>query len=80
MLVRALEPCFIDGQRRRKGAEFEYDGDKLPAHLVPAQSAVTEKPVVVAPVALSELAMVESKPKSFIEATKSKTKTGPDKA
>jgi hypothetical protein len=35
MLVRAKEACFIDGYRRRAGAEFDYKGTPLPAHLVP---------------------------------------------
>ena len=36
MLVRAKESCFIDGSRRRPGAEFEYEpgeGKSLPRFL-----------------------------------------------
>jgi hypothetical protein len=34
MKVRALKECFIGGARRRKGAEFEWVGKKLPHYLI----------------------------------------------
>lgn len=77
MLVRALEACFVDGHRRRKGAEFEFAGE-LPAHLVPASTAAPEAPAAVVPVSLSQMAMAENKPRSFVE-TVGKKKTGPEK-
>lgn len=33
MLVKAKEPCYVDGCRRRPGAEFEFNGPKLPRYL-----------------------------------------------
>jgi hypothetical protein len=80
MLVRALEACFIDGQRRRKDAVFEFSGE-LPQHLVAFNdgepSAKLEEP---SPVALSQMAMADTKPKSFVDAVvKSKSKSGPEK-
>ncbi len=44
MLVRAKETCFIDGSRRRAGAEFDYEpgeGEALPRFL----ESVAEVPV-----------------------------------
>jgi hypothetical protein len=77
MLVRAKEACFTGGQRRRAGAEFEYEGETLPPHLVPVNEApVVEAKVAQKPVALSEMAMSEAKPKSFIDSV-TKNKTGP---
>ena len=33
MLVRAKETCFVNGHRRRTGAEFDYEGGSLPSFL-----------------------------------------------
>lgn len=74
MLVRAKEACFIDGHRRRKDAEFEYAGENLPPHLEPVNKgdvpAVKQKGEE--PVALSQIAMADSKPKSFIDSVSKK--------
>jgi hypothetical protein len=79
MLVRAKEACYPAGIRRRAGDVFEYEGDTLPAHLVEVSP---DAPKGDAPkgkqkeVALSEMAMNEAKPKSFIDSvTKSEPKT-----
>jgi hypothetical protein len=80
MLVRALEACFIDGHRRRAGAEFEYAGKKLPPHLVPVKGA--SKPEAVkpdVPVALSEMAKGDGKSKSFIDSVSKPKPKSPEK-
>lgn len=72
MLVRATEACFIGGQRIRVNARFDYqlkEGEVLPPHLVPVNAGepAAQADAAQKPLALSEMAMNESKPKSFVE-------------